>query len=174
MLQRHGTGRIRFWPAAVFFNGLDKWVPHIHCHRFNGFSLFGAHLIKEADQGISLTIFAYKNNAAGQVIKYDGHVLVATTNSDFIHSQDAKTVQIGITVMLFQELFINGLNRFPVQIQVFGHLSNRHHLTQLVNIISQASGDSYIRVKQLKLLNADTMTFRAKYLPVMAIDPDLG
>jgi hypothetical protein len=99
---------------------------------------------------------------------------VATTNSDFVHSQDAKAIQIGIAVTLFQELFINGLNRFPVQVQMVGYLGYRHYLTQLINIISQASGDSYIRVKQLQLLNADTMTLRAKHLPVMAIDPDLG
>jgi hypothetical protein len=79
-----------------------------------------------------------------------------------------------LPVALFQELFVNGLNRFPVQVQMVGHLGNCHHLAKLINIICQPSGDPDIGVKQLQILDADFVTYRAKQLSVLAFEPNFS
>jgi hypothetical protein len=77
-------------------------------------------------------------------------------------------------VALFQELFVNGLNRFPVQVQMVGHFDNRHHLAELIYIICQPSSDPDIGVKQFQILDADPLADRAKQLAVAAVQPDFS
>ncbi len=77
-------------------------------------------------------------------------------------------------VALFQELFVNGLNRFPVQVQMIGHFGNRHHLAELIHIICQAPCDPDIGVKQLQILDADLLAHRAKQLTVAAVQPNFS
>jgi hypothetical protein len=79
-----------------------------------------------------------------------------------------------LPVALFQELFVNGLNRFPVQVQMVGHFGDGHHLAKLVNQIGQSSGDPDIGIEQFQILDADPLTDRAKQLSVAAMEPDFS
>jgi uncharacterized membrane protein len=78
--------------VGVFFNRLDKWVPHVHCDRLNALSLFRAHLVKKTDQGLGLAIFANKQHPAAEVIDDHGQIPVASANRDFIDGQDLQPV----------------------------------------------------------------------------------
>jgi hypothetical protein len=55
---------------ALFFNGLDEWIPHVHHHGLNAIALLIAELIEKLFECIGLAVFADKNHAAGQIIQY--------------------------------------------------------------------------------------------------------
>ncbi len=77
---------------GVFFNRLDKWVPHVHGHRFYGLALLFAHSVKKVHQGLCLAIFANEEHPAAEVIDDHGQILMAAANRDFIDGQDPKPV----------------------------------------------------------------------------------
>jgi len=54
--------------VAVFFNGFDVRLPHVHGDGLNRFSLLGRQLIEEAAQGSGLSLFANVNDVAGFVV----------------------------------------------------------------------------------------------------------
>jgi hypothetical protein len=75
-------------PGAVFFNGFDERVPHIHGNGFNARPLAAAQLVEKAFQGFGFAVFADKQYAAADEIQYDGQVVVASSQRDFIHGQE--------------------------------------------------------------------------------------
>ena len=139
-----------------------------------GLSLLGRQLIEEAAQGFGLSIFANINDLAGFVVQHHGQVAVALADGDLIHRQDAKPVEIRLAVVGFQILFVDVLDRFPVQLKVPGDIGDGHHLAQLVDLSGQPPGHPQIGVKELQLLDADSLAMGTEQLAVLASQPDLG
>lgn len=99
---------------------------------------------------------------------------MTTSDRDFVNGQDTKVAQIRFAVLAFQKLLVDGLDRFPVQVQMLRDFSYRHDLTQLINIVGQTSGNPDVRIKQLQILGANFPTHRTEQLSVSAIEPHLG
>jgi hypothetical protein len=99
---------------------------------------------------------------------------VALADGDLIHRQDAKSVETRLAVMGFQVLFVDVLDRFPVQLEVPGHIADGHHGAQLVDGRRQPTGHPQIRVKEFQLLDADTLAMSAEQLAVITSQPHLG
>jgi hypothetical protein len=59
---------------ALFFNGFDEWIPHIHDHGLNAIALLIAELIEKLLERIGFAVFADEDHAAGQIIQYHGQV----------------------------------------------------------------------------------------------------
>jgi hypothetical protein len=76
--------------------------------------------------------------------------------------------------MGFQILFVDVLDRFPVQLKVPGDIGDGHHLAQLMDRSGQPPGDPQIRMKQFQLLDADSLTMGTEQLAVLAAQPDLS
>jgi hypothetical protein len=55
---------------------------------------------------------------------------------------------------------------------MFGHLCDRHHLAELVNVASQALGDSLIGIETFQVLDTDFLAGRTEDLPVAAVEID--
>ncbi len=81
---------------------------------------------------------------------------------------------MGLPVMGFQVLLVDVLDRFPVQPKVPGDVGDGHPLAQLMDQSGQPARDPQIRVKQLQLLEADTLAMAAEQFAVMPLQPDLG
>lgn len=99
---------------------------------------------------------------------------MALADGDLIHRQDAKPVEIRLAVMAFQVLFIDVLDRLPVQLEVPSHIADGHHGAQLVDGRRQPASHTQVRVKDAKLLDADAVAMSAEQLAVITSQPDLG
>ena len=99
---------------------------------------------------------------------------MALADGDLIHRQDAKPVEIRLAVMGFQILFVDVLDRLPVQLEVSSHIADGHHGAQLVDGRRQPPGHPQIRVKEFQLLDADALAVSAEQLAVITSQPDLG
>ena len=99
---------------------------------------------------------------------------MALADGDLIYRQDAKPVEIRLAVMGFQVLFVDVLDRLPVQLEVPGHIADGHHVAQLVDGRRQPAGHPQIRVKEPQLLDADALAVSAQQLAVIASQPHLG
>ena len=99
---------------------------------------------------------------------------MALADGDLIHRQDAKPVEIRLAVMGFQVLFVDVLDRLPVQLEVPGHIADGHHAAQLVDGCRQPTGHPQIRVKEFQLLDADALAMSAEQLAVITSQPHLG
>jgi hypothetical protein len=75
-------------PGAVFFNGFDERIPHIHGNGFNALALVAVQLIEKMFQSGGFPVFADKQNTTAKKVQYDGQVVVALSQRDFIHGQD--------------------------------------------------------------------------------------
>jgi len=74
------------------------------------------------------------DNATGFVVQNDGQVVVAPSDRYFIDSQYTKSVIVRLTIVGLKILFVDLLDRFPIQLKMPGHLGDRHHLTELMDI----------------------------------------
>jgi len=81
---------------------------------------------------------------------------------------------MGLPVMGFQILFVDVLDRFPVQLKVPGDIGNGHHFAQLMDRSGQAPGHPQIRVKQLQFLDTDSLTMGTEQLAVLTAQPNLS
>jgi hypothetical protein len=79
-------------PEAVFFNGFDVRLPHVHDDGLNGFSLLARQLLEESIQRLGLSVSANVNNMAGFVVEHHGQIAVALVDGDLIHRQDVNPV----------------------------------------------------------------------------------
>jgi hypothetical protein len=98
---------------------------------------------------------------------------VPFADGDLIHRQDVNPVKIRLAVVVFQILFVDVLDRFPVQLKVPGDIGNRHQLAQLMDLGGQPPSHPQIRVKKLQILDADTLAMATQQLAVLAAQPDL-
>lgn len=74
------------------------------------------------------------DNTTGFVVQNYGQVVVALSDRYFIDGQDTKPIIVYLAIMGFQILFVDLLDRFPIQLKMLGHLGDRHHLTELMDI----------------------------------------
>ena len=77
---------------GVFYNRLDKWVPHVHGNSLDALALLETHLIEKVHQGLCLAIFANEEHPAAEVIDDHCQIMMAAANRDLIDSQDPKPV----------------------------------------------------------------------------------
>jgi len=73
-----------------------------------------------------------------------------------------------------QILLVDVLDRFPVQLKVTGDIDDGHDLTQLVDLGGQPPGYPQIGVKDLQLLDANSLAMGTEQFTVLAAQPDLG
>jgi hypothetical protein len=73
-----------------------------------------------------------------------------------------------------QILLVDVLDRFPVQLKVPGDIDDGHDLTQLMDLGGQPPGYSQIGVKDLQLLDADSLAMGTEQFTVLATQPDLS
>jgi hypothetical protein len=99
---------------------------------------------------------------------------VPFADGDLIHRQDTEPIEMGLPVMGFQILFVDVLDRFPVQLKMPGDIGDGHHLAQLMDRSGQPPRDPQIRVKEFQILDTDSLTMGTKQLAVLASQPDLS
>jgi len=99
---------------------------------------------------------------------------VPLADGDLIHRQDAKPVKIRLAVVGFQKLLVDVFDRFPVQLKVPGDIGDGHHLAQLMDLDGQPPGHPQIGVKDIQLLDGDSLAMGTKQLAVIAAQPDLS
>jgi hypothetical protein len=114
------------------------------------------------------------DNATGFVVQHYGQVAVALSNRYFIDGQDAKSIIVYLAILDFQILFVNFLDRFPIQLKMPGHLGDRHHFAELMDISCQSPGNPQIRVKKLQFLDTDAPAMGAKQFAICTAQPDLS
>ncbi len=66
-----------FGVGQLLFDGLDKWIPHVHDHSIDGLALPELQLVEKTNQRFCLPAFADMYDMAGFVVQYDGQVPVA-------------------------------------------------------------------------------------------------
>ena len=76
--------------------------------------------------------------------------------------------------MGFQIIFVDVLDRLPVQLKMPRDVGNGHHLTQLMDLHRQALRHPQVRVAKLQLLGADALAVGTEQFTVLALQPDLG
>ena len=59
---------------------------------------------------------------------------MAFSKGDLIDGQDAEPMIGGLTIVGLEIVFVDLLDRFPIQLEMLGHLGDRHHLTELMDI----------------------------------------
>ena len=153
-------------------DGFDIGIPHVHHNGFQLFSLFGCHAREESLQCPGFSVFAHPNHSAGLVVENHRQVAVAFADGHFVYGQDAKPLTIGYPVVSLQKLLIDSLDRFPVQVQMMGHLLDSHEFAKLVNVTRQSLGHPQIRIEQIELFDGNLLTVGTHDLPVMAEDPE--
>jgi len=79
-----------------------------------------------------------------------------------------------LTVIAFQIKLVNSFDRFPINANVPGHIGYGHQLAQLIDIAGQSSRDPKIRVKELQILDMDTVTVSTKHFAIFASHPQPG
>jgi hypothetical protein len=155
-------------------DGQNIGFPHIHNDGVQSLSLTIRHSRKEPFKRSCLAIFAHPDHSASLIVQNDRQIAVAFADRDLVDGQDAKSLIIGLTIVLFQKPAIDGFDRFPVQSQMFGHLLDSHEPAQFVNIPSQSVGDPQIGIEQIQVLDQDTLTLGAEDLSILTLDPDSG
>jgi len=70
-------------------------------------------------------------------------------------------------------LFVDLLDRFPVQLKMLGHLSDCHHFAEMMDICCQSPGNPQIRVKKFQLLDTDATAIGTEQLAIFTAHPDL-
>jgi len=65
---------------AVFFNGLDEWIPHVHHHGLNAIALLIAELIEKLHERVGLAVLADKNHAARQIVQDHSQITMTFTH----------------------------------------------------------------------------------------------
>ena len=69
----------------LLFDSLDKWIPHIHSHRFDAVALFVAELIEKLHKRLGLAIFANKDDSAAKIIQHQGQIPMALAYGDLVY-----------------------------------------------------------------------------------------
>ena len=154
--------------------GHDIRVPHIHHHGFQRLSLHPAHAREKSPEGSRFAVFADPNHTAGLVIQDHGQIAVAFADRDFVDGQDAKPPVVGLPKLFFQELLIDGFDRFPVQSQMAGDLLDGHDLREPKDIARQPLGHPQIGIEKIQLLDGSLLAVGTDDLPIQAADPDAG
>lgn len=114
------------------------------------------------------------DNTTGFVVQNYGQVAVALPKGDLINSQDTKPVIVGVTILGLKILFVDLFYSFPVQLKMLGHLGDRHHVAELMDISGQSPGNPQIRVKKLQFLDTDALAMGTKQFAICTAQPDLG
>jgi len=97
--------------------------------------------IEKAVKGFRFSVFGHMDNTTGFVVQNYGQVAVAPSDRYFIDGQDAKSIIVYLAIVGFQILFVDFLDRFPIQLKMSGHLGDRHHLAELMDIRCQSPGN---------------------------------
>jgi hypothetical protein len=71
-------------------------------------------------------------------------------------------------------LFVDLLDRFPVQLKMLGHLGDRHHFAKMMDICCQSPGNPQIRVKKLQFLDTDALAIGTEQLAIFTANPDFS
>ena len=90
-----------------------------------------------------------KQHAPADIVEDHGQVAVALADGDLVDRQKAQPIELGLAVVLFQIMFVDGLDRLPVQSQMASHFGYGHRSAQLVNVAGQPGGHPQIGMKQL-------------------------
>jgi hypothetical protein len=93
-------------------------------------------------------------------------------DGNLVDGKDSETVEIRSTVLFLQEGLIDLLDGLPIESQMLGHFCDRHLLAELVDISSQALGDSLIGIETLQIFDTDFLAGRTEDLPVAAVEID--
>lgn len=142
--------------------GFDRGVPHIHDDGLKSLSLPGGHAVEKGAERFGASVLPNPHYSAALIVEYHGQVPVPFAEGDFIDSQDPEPFIVRLPILLLQKELADILDGFPIQVQVFGHLSNGHELTQIVDVPSQAHGDPHIRLKKLQILDDDSVASGTK------------
>ena len=119
-------------------------------------------MIEKAVKGFRFSVFGHMDNTTGFVVQNDGQVVVAPSDRYFIDGQDAKPVIVGLTIVGLKILFVDLLDRFPVQLKMLGHLGDRHHFAEMMDISCQSSGYPQIRVEKLQFFDTNALAIGTK------------
>lgn len=152
----------------------DRGIPHIHHNGFQSLPLFFGYARKEFLQGPGFSVFAYPEDSPCQVVQNHRQVAMALADGNLVDGQDAKSLVVGSAIWSFQEPLVDGFDRFPIQPQMPGHLSDGHDLAQLVDVVSQSFGDPEIRIEQIEIFDGGSVALKTGHLSVLALDPDSG
>lgn len=153
-------------------DGFDIRVPHVHGDGLQALLLLFGHQIEEFGEGFAGMLFFHPDHPAGFVIQDNSHVSMAFLDGDFVDCQDSKAVEFGRSVFFLQEGFVDFFDRFPIQLQMLGHLLDRHNLAEFVDILSHALGHAAIRVEALQILDANTLAGGTEYFSIPATEKD--
>ena len=93
---------------------------------------------------------------------------MALADGDLIYRQDAKSVEIRLTIVGFQVLLVDVFDRFPVQLKVPGDIGDGHHLAEFMDLGGQPPSHPQIGVKKLQILDADSLAMATEQLAVIA------
>ena len=163
-----------FGMGNFLLDGQDKGVPHIHHNGFQGLPLLSVHAREEFLQGASFAVFSHPDHSPRQVVQDHRQVAMAFLDGDLVDRQDSESLVVGLTILFLQKTLVDDFDRFPIQPQMVGHFLDRHDLAEFVNIASQSFGHSKVGIEEIEVLDGNTLTFGAKDLAVMALDPDPG
>lgn len=163
-----------FHMGDFLLDGQDKGVPHIHHHGLQGLSLLSAHAREEFLQGPSFAVFSHPDHSPRQVVQDHGQVAMAFSDRDLVDRQDSESLVVGLGILSLQKPLVDRFDCFPIQPQMVGHFLEGHDLAEFVNIASHPFGHSEIGIEEIEVLDGKALTFGAKDLAVMALDPDPG
>jgi len=153
-------------------DGQDIGVPHIHHHGFQMLPLLPAHAREKSLQGSRFAVLADPNHPPRLVVENHRQVAVTFADRDFVHSQDAEPSIVGLPIGLFQEVLVDGLDRFPVQSQMAGDFLDGHDLRQFEDIACQPLGHPQVGMKNVELFERSLPALSTDDLPVLTADPD--
>jgi hypothetical protein len=75
--------------------------------------------------------------------------------------------------MGFQIIFVDVLDRLPVQLKMPRDVGNGHHFAQVMDLHRQALRHPQVRMKKLQILGADALAVGTEQFTVLALQPDL-
>jgi hypothetical protein len=101
-------------------------------------------------------------------------VAMALADGNLVDGQDRKPLVVVLVILSFQKPLIDGFDRFPIQPQMPGHISDGQALAQLVEVTGQSFVDLEIRTAQTELFDGGLLILRSCNLSVLALNPDSG
>lgn len=79
---------------------------------------------------------------------------------------------VRLTLIVLQEIFVGVTDRLPIQSQMAGDIANGHDSAQLIIVTRQSCCYAQVWMKQLPILDADTMTMGTKPFVLVTMNPD--
>src|SRR6185437_14039203 len=126
-------------------HGVDVGQRHVDGHGPN-LGMRGTQSPPKREQSVGAFAISHEQDRPGLEVQNHGQIAVPLADRDFVNGDLPHSFQLGPIVVSQQAFPLNVLHQVPTDLQVFGHVLDRHATQQLQNITGKRSGVGDARV----------------------------